>query len=78
MSDIENGRRQLGISEHDIWVGYFAVGGNGSIADVRAWLGGDAVLPPRDRVMLVQALDDALAGLGPDHPGGAAGPGSLP
>jgi len=72
MSDIESSRRQLGISEHDVWVGYFAVGGNGSLADVRAWLGGQALLPPRDRAMLAQALDDALAGPppGPAPPAG--------
>jgi len=68
MSDVDAGRRRLDMSYHDVWVGYFAVGGNGSLADVRAWLSGDMRLPAHDHDLLVQAINDAFTDVGLDHP----------
>jgi len=68
MSDVDAGRRQLDMSYHDVWVGYFAVGGNGSLADVRSWLSGETFLSPRDHDLLAQAINDAFTDAGLNHP----------
>ena len=66
--DIAEGRRQLGISALDLWIGYFEVGGNGSLADVEGWLAGTAQPSDRDHAYLVQALNDEFVVRGLDHP----------
>lgn len=69
MSDIEAGRRRLDISAHDVWVGYFAVGGNGSEAEVGRWLAGESEVPWRDLDMIAQALNDVFTERGVNnHP----------
>jgi len=66
--DIEAGRRHLGMSPQDVWVGYFAVGGNGSQAEVREWLSSAVRLPAREHDLLAQALNDRFTEIGLNHP----------
>ena len=65
-----DGRRRLGITVLELWIGYFSVGGNGSVADVRGWLSGAGALPAQDHDMLAQALNDRFTEVGLDHPVG--------
>ena len=55
------------MSAHDVWLKYFAVGGNGSLDDVERWLdSGDS--PGREHNLLAQALNDVFTERGLDHP----------
>lgn len=56
------------MSYHDVWVGYFSVGGNGTLADVRSWLSGEILVPTRDHDLLAQAMNDAFTDAGLGHP----------
>lgn len=50
--DVEIALLELGMSIRDLWIGYFSVGGNGSLADVQSWLGGGSDPPDRDYDLL--------------------------
>ena len=65
---LEAARRRLGLSARDVWVGYFAVGGNGTAADVIGWLSGDLQPSDRDHDLLAQSLNDAFCERGMNHP----------
>jgi hypothetical protein len=67
-NDIEAGRQQLGLTRHDLWLGYFELGGNGSLADVARWLAGDVRLPATDHDVLAVALNEAFSERGLNHP----------
>ena len=56
------------MSPTDVWVEYFAVGGNGSQEDVSSWLSSAARLPVREHDLLAQALNDRFIEIGLDHP----------
>ena len=59
-------RRRLGLSVHDLWIGYFASGGNALVDDVRHWLDGTVALHRSDSDLLAQALHDHALGEGLD------------
>jgi len=45
VTDVENvdaALDELGMSARDLWIGYFAVGGNGSLTEVEQWLAGSS------------------------------------
>jgi len=65
---IIDSRRRLGLSAMGLWIGYFAVGGNGSLADLTNWLSGASALSVHDYDLLVQAVNDKFVALGMDHP----------
>ena len=67
-SDIADGRRRLGMSTMALWIGYFAVGGNGTLAELEQWLAGESEPSDRDHDFLVQALNDGFVEQGLDHP----------
>ena len=55
------------MSARDVWINYFAVGGNGSLDDVERWLdAGDS--PGTEHNLLAQALNDVFIERGLDHP----------
>ena len=68
LSGVVDGRRQLGMSALTLWIGYFAVGGNGTLADVTSWLSGSAKVTVHDYDLLAQAMNDEFVTLGLDHP----------
>lgn len=61
-------RRSLGMTLSDLWVGYFAVGGNAPILAVEQWLAGDLAMTPREAGLLAQAVDDAACEGDLGHP----------
>ncbi len=68
LSGIVGGCRRLRMSAMALWVGYFAVGGNGTLADVTGWLTGTVALSVQDFDLLVQAVNDEFVKRGLDHP----------
>lgn len=69
-TDIADGRRRLGMSTMTLWIGYFEVGGNGTLAEVEQWLAGERGPSDRDHDFLAQALNDGFLEQGLDHPMG--------
>jgi hypothetical protein len=67
-SGIADSSRRLGMSALAVWVAYFAVGGNGSLADVTGWVFGTTSIPVHDYDLLAQAMNDEFVALGADHP----------
>jgi hypothetical protein len=67
-TEIDRARRRLGLSAYDVWIGYFAVGGNGAPIDVERWLAGDGDVPLREHNLLAQALNDRFTHGGLNHP----------
>ncbi|MDQ3896658.1 MAG: hypothetical protein M3326_05300 [Actinomycetota bacterium] len=65
---IEDRRRRLGMTPMALWIGYFAVGGNGTLGDVTSWLSGSVRPSVRDYDFLAQAMNDAFPAQGLDHP----------
>lgn len=59
---------RLGIDVRRLWIGYFAVGGNGSLAAVESWLSGDSDPGDHDYDLMVQALNDEFTERELDHP----------
>lgn len=68
VGDIADGWRRLGISAQSLWIGYFGLGGNGSLADVNGWLARTVELPALDHDLLAQALNDAFSDQGMGRP----------
>ncbi len=66
--DITEGLERLDLSAHDVWVGYFAIGGNGSLGDVERWVSSGSDVPTREHNLLAQALNDLFTVRGLDHP----------
>lgn len=66
--DIGEARQRLGVSTQEVWIGYFAVGGNGSLDDVERWLSNAGNVPLREHNLLAQALNDRFTARGLDHP----------
>ena len=66
--DIADGRRRLGMSALTLWIGYFGVGGNGTLAEVEGWSSGTVEPSDRDHDFLAQALNDEFVEHGLDHP----------
>ena len=69
-TDLADGWRRLGFSTMALWIGYFEVGGNGTLADVEQWLAGEREPSDRDHDFLSQALNDGVVEQGLDHPMG--------
>lgn len=67
-NDIEAGRLQLGLTNRDLWLGYFELGGNGSLVDVGLWLTGQVRLPLRDHDVLALVLNEVFNDRGLNHP----------
>ena len=65
---LDQARATLGMSAHDLWLHYFAVGGNGSLGDVERWLADGDGTPGREHNLMAQALNDEFIGKGLNHP----------
>lgn len=68
--DIEAWRLRLGLTNRDLWLGYFELGGNGSLVDLGLWLTGKVRLPPPDHDLLALALNEVFSERGLNHPVG--------
>jgi hypothetical protein len=68
VADLDSARQQLSLTATQVWLGYFAMGGDASLVDVRDRLAGDLPVSPRERNIMAQALNDVFAERGMDHP----------
>lgn len=66
-------RRDAGLSESDLWLRYFELGGMSTLIEVGSYLRGDPVPSDHDHDVLAQALNERFSELGRDHPVGYAG-----
>ena len=67
VEDVEVAVQELGMSARDLWIGYFAVGGNASLAEVEQWLVGTADPSDQDHDLLAQAVNDEFVARNLDH-----------
>ncbi len=65
---LADGRHFLRMSMLSVWIGYFSVGGNGSLSDVDNWITGVNAPSFREHDLLAQALNDRFTEAGLDHP----------
>lgn len=61
-------RYDAGLSDPDLWLRYFALGGMGTPDQVRSYLRLGAVPSEHDHDVLAQALNERFSELGRDHP----------
>ncbi len=66
--DIAGGRLRLGMTMVTLWIGYFGLGGNGSLSDVDGWLSGMIEPSAVDHNLLAQALNEVFSDRGQNHP----------
>ena len=59
---------QLGLSARDLWIGYFAIGGNASLAEVKGWLDGTAEPDDMDHDLIAHAMNEEFADRDLNHP----------
>jgi hypothetical protein len=64
LKQVRDAQEQLGLCPQEVWSLYLAVGGNGTLDEVEAWLAGGSPVPKRDVRYLVVALSDELIGRG--------------
>lgn len=65
---LDAARRRLGLSNGATWALYFGVGGNGTPAELEAWLAGASPMPSHDHDVLAHALNEVFHERGEDHP----------
>ena len=65
---LDAARRAVGLSVDELWIRYFALGGNDEPIDVDGYLSGVRTLSTREHNVLTLALNEAFGDLGMDHP----------
>jgi hypothetical protein len=60
--------RELDLTHHDLWLAYFALGGNATFDQIGSYLHGRATLPAREHNMLALALNEMFLDRGANHP----------
>ena len=65
---LDAARRELGLSVHDLWVKYFALGGRFDLRALGAYLEGSSEPPNPDHDVMVHALNETFDERGQDHP----------
>lgn len=60
-------QEHLGISLHDVWLGYVSVGGDAPLRVVQGWLSGTAEPGDHDHDLMAQALNDRFIDKGLNH-----------
>ena len=68
VGDLGAALSELGMSVRDLWIGYFAVGGNGTLADVKEWLEGSAHPSDNDHDLMAQTLNEEFSARDLNHP----------
>jgi hypothetical protein len=66
--DLEEARKQVGLTISALWVRYFALGGMSTPLELEAVLFGALVADPHDRDLIVVALNERFAELDLGHP----------
>jgi hypothetical protein len=65
---LELARREVGLSQGELWFRYFELGGMSTALEVEAYLYGALTPTHHDHDMLAAALNERFAELGGDHP----------
>lgn len=58
---VEEARRQLGLSLHDLWIAYYELGGPAGSLELEAYLHGLMPLPAIQQDMLSHAINERFA-----------------
>jgi hypothetical protein len=64
----EVARREVGLSQAELWFRYFELGGMSTALEVEAYLCGALASTPHDDDLLATALNERYSELGGDHP----------
>jgi hypothetical protein len=68
VNPLEAARKEIGLSLDDLWIRYFALGGNAEPLEVNGYLSDLLTLEIREHNVLALALNEAFSDLGMDHP----------
>ena len=65
---LEQGRRDVGLSQGELWFRYFELGGMSTALQVEGYLYGALIPTPHDSDLIAAALNERFSELGGDHP----------
>jgi len=65
---LEQCRRDVGLSQGELWFRYFELGGMSTALQVEAYLYGALIPTPHDGDVIAAALNERFSELGGDHP----------
>jgi hypothetical protein len=65
---LEAGRQQAGLSNRNLWISYYALGGMADPETLNAYLLGDAIPDHGEYDVIAQTLNEAFVGADADHP----------
>ncbi|HUZ19809.1 MAG TPA: hypothetical protein VMU75_04460 [Acidimicrobiales bacterium] len=65
---LDDARNDAGLTQSELWMRYFELGGMASPLEVEAYLVGSMVPSPHDHEVLVHALNERFSELGCNHP----------
>jgi hypothetical protein len=65
--DLEDARRDVGLSQDELWMRYFALGGAAMPTEFEAYIAGALVPEPAQRDILVHALNERSMELGSER-----------
>jgi hypothetical protein len=69
LAEVRAAREQLGLSVGDLWITYFAVGGNRDVTHLAAYLANEGhEIDPADHDCVIAALNETFIDRGLDHP----------
>lgn len=68
IDELEQARREVGLSVPDLWIRYFGLGGMSTALEVEAILYGALIATDHERDILAVALNERFAEQGSDHP----------
>jgi hypothetical protein len=65
---LEDARRRLGLTYTQLWIDYFALGGNLNAGQLANYLRGDRHVTDTDHNVVVHALNEHFQDRGENHP----------
>jgi hypothetical protein len=65
---LDSYRQEAGLSQGELWLRYFEMGGMSTGLELEAYLSGTLVPSPYDRDVIAHALNERFAELGANHP----------
>ena len=66
-SQLKRARREVGLSQDELWQRYFALGGTAAPGEFEAYVDGDVIPVPHEYDVLVHALNERSMELGSSH-----------
>jgi hypothetical protein len=65
---LQAGREQAGLSNRNLWISYYALGGMADPETLDAYLVGDAIPDDAEYDVIAQTLNESFVEAGADHP----------